>query len=66
MKFFLLMLGVVSGMFMSCERHEFEGPNGTKRLHESHGAGDHGAAQGNHGDAHAAKDAATDEAKPGH
>lgn len=22
----------------ACERHEFEGPEGTKRLHEHHGA----------------------------
>lgn len=31
----------------ACERHEFEGPEGTKRLHEHHGS---------HGEEHEGKD----------
>ena len=41
--FLLVVVVAMSGV--SCERHEFEGPNGTKQLHEhaaSHGeAADH-------------------------
>lgn len=33
--FFVFSLG-------ACERHEFEGPEGTKRLHEHHGSHDDG------------------------
>ena len=32
----------------ACERHEFEGPEGTKRLHEHHGS--HGDEHEEHGD----------------
>lgn len=40
----LLILAVaISGI--SCERHEFDGPNGTKQLNESH---DKHAGQGDH------------------
>jgi len=45
MKLFSLLVVVVAMSGVSCERHEFEGPNGTKQLHEhaaSHGeAADH-------------------------
>ncbi|MFT3991709.1 MAG: hypothetical protein QM680_09915 [Luteolibacter sp.] len=41
MKFFPLLLAVVSVTFISCERHSFEE---TKVLHQSHGAhAEHGA-----------------------
>jgi len=36
MKLFTLLLVAVSMSGISCERHEFEGPDGTKQLHESH------------------------------
>ena len=46
MKFISLLLVAVAMSGVSCERHEFEGPNGTKHLHEhaaSHGeAPEHG------------------------
>lgn len=38
MKFFSLMLMAALLFAVSCERHEFEGPDGTKQLHEKHGA----------------------------
>jgi hypothetical protein len=38
MKFFSILLVAVSVFAVSCERHEFEGPDGTKQLHEHHGA----------------------------
>jgi hypothetical protein len=41
MKSFSLLLAVGSMMVISCERHEFEGPDGTKQLSESH----HGTAE---------------------
>jgi hypothetical protein len=44
MKVFFLLLVVVSVLGVSCERHEFEGPDGTRQLHEhhkSHGDGEH-------------------------
>ncbi len=72
MKFFLMTLGVAGGLFISCERQEFEGPNGTKQLHEPHGAAGagHGAdAAAEPGTAHGAKEAkdVKDEAtKPSH
>lgn len=37
MKLHLMILALVGGLFMSCERHEFEGPQGTKQLNEPHG-----------------------------
>jgi len=45
MKFFLLTLAAACACSISCERHEFEGKNGTKQLQESHGAHhpDHGS-----------------------
>lgn len=48
MKLFSLLIMAVALLGVSCERHEFEGPDGTKQLHEKHGApGAHSA----HGDA---------------
>lgn len=38
MKFFSILLVAVSLLGVSCERHEFEGPDGTKQLHEHHAA----------------------------
>ncbi len=38
MKFFSILVAIVSLVGVSCERHEFEGPNGTKQLNEPHGA----------------------------
>lgn len=65
MKFFLITLGIASGLFVSCERQEFEGPGGTKQLHESHAAP--GAAHGTaHGADPAAKEAAHEAPKAGH
>jgi len=36
MKVFSLLVVAVSLFGISCERHEFEGPDGTKQLHEHH------------------------------
>jgi len=42
MKLFSLFFAAVSLFAVSCERHEFDGPNGTKQLHEHHAAeGEH-------------------------
>ncbi len=38
MKLFSLLLVAVALSGVSCERHEFEGPDGTKQLHEKHSA----------------------------
>jgi hypothetical protein len=38
MKFLLLTLAAACAFCLSCERHEFEGANGTKQLHEAHGS----------------------------
>ena len=51
----LALLTVMIGFALgACESHDFEGPNGTKQLHEHHGAhddhGDHG--EEHHEDAH--------------
>lgn len=54
MKSFSFLIVAVSLLGVSCERHEFEGPNGTKQLHEHHAAGgahgEHGEAHGEHGE----------------
>jgi hypothetical protein len=42
MKIFSMLLVAVSVFAVSCERHSFEGPDGTKQLHNHHSAGDHG------------------------
>jgi hypothetical protein len=49
MKLFSLLVLAVAFAGVSCERHEFEGPNGTKQLHEPHGAPGHGADAADHG-----------------
>jgi hypothetical protein len=38
MKSFSILLVTVSLFAVSCERHEFEGPQGTKQLNENHAA----------------------------
>jgi hypothetical protein len=38
MKFFFSLLLAVSACAVSCERHDFEGPKGTKQLNEAHGS----------------------------
>lgn len=58
MKVFSLLVPAIFLLGVSCERHEFDGPNGTKQLHEhgSHGA-PHGEEHGAAGkDAHGADD----------
>lgn len=57
MKSFSILLVAASLFAVSCERHDFEGPNGTKQLNESHGAaahGKHGEASGHHDEKKAA------------
>jgi hypothetical protein len=56
MKLFSALLLAISFCAVSCERHEFEGPDGTKQLHQHHAAGaghgdGHGADKG-HGEKH--------------
>lgn len=60
MKLFSLLLAAIAFSGVSCERHEFEGPDGTKQLHE------HTAAS--HGDAaeHMEETGKTHEEKPAH
>jgi hypothetical protein len=41
MKSFSILLVAVSLFAVSCERHDFEGPDGTKQLNEHHGATAH-------------------------
>jgi hypothetical protein len=46
MKLLSVLLVAVSVFAVSCERHEFEGPDGTKQLHVHHGSpSQHGAAK---------------------
>jgi hypothetical protein len=40
MKVFFLLVPVFALFGISCERHEFDGEDGTKRLHEHHGSHD--------------------------
>ena len=40
MKLLLLTLASACALSLSCERHEFEGKDGTKQLHEPHGSHD--------------------------
>ena len=62
MKFFSLLVVAVSMFGISCERHEFEGANGTKQLNQPHGgAGAHDEHAA--GAAHEEKPAAHGEAK---
>jgi len=52
MKFYFLPILVLTCVLgFSCERHEFEGPNGTKQLHK-HGAGHSDEHAEKHGEAH--------------
>jgi hypothetical protein len=46
MKFFSFLLVAVSLVAVSCERHDFEGPDGTKQLNQPHGAAAHSAHDG--------------------
>ena len=46
-----LILVVACFVGISCERHEFEGPNGTKQLHK-HGSGHSDAHAEDHGGEH--------------
>lgn len=41
MKSFSILLAALSLVSISCERHDFEGPDGTKQLHQHHSAGSH-------------------------
>jgi hypothetical protein len=60
MKLFSLMLAAGSLVAVSCERHDFEGPKGTKQLNENHAK--HGEAAGHAEE----KDAAGHAEKPAH
>jgi len=57
MKFFTLLLMAVSLFAVSCERHDFEGPYGSKQLHQKHVA---------HTPSHLAEDAEKQEENPAH
>jgi hypothetical protein len=50
------MLAGLSLFTISCERHEFEGPDGTKQFHEHHGAAhkEHTDDHADHGKEHEA------------
>jgi hypothetical protein len=51
MKSFSILLVTISLFAVSCERHEFEGPQGTKQLNENHAAAhDEHAAPAEHAD----------------
>jgi len=39
MKLFSMLIVAVSVFAVSCEKHQFDGPNGTKQLNVDHGAG---------------------------
>lgn len=69
MKSFSILLVAVSAFAVSCERHEFEGPDGTKQLHEHHGAGhddsEHASHEG-HGETGHDEKAGHDEQKTDH
>lgn len=52
MKFFSILLVAVSLVGVSCERHEFDGPDGTKQLSPPpHSAGGHHEAAAEHHEA---------------
>jgi hypothetical protein len=46
MKRFALISALFAFFLGACERHDFEGPEGTKRLHEHHGS--HGEDEDSH------------------
>ena len=52
MKLFSVLLLAISCGIISCERHEFEGPDGTKQLHQHHAADGGHAAENGHGAKH--------------
>lgn len=52
MKLSSVLILAVSLFAVSCERHDFEGPDGTKQLHE-HGHGGHQADDHGHDHEHA-------------
>jgi len=58
MKRISLLVAAFAIFGVSCERHEFDGPDGTKQLHEHHGKSD------KHGDHEAEPE--HDEKKPSH
>lgn len=37
MKYYAMLLAAYGFFAASCERHEFDGPNGTRQLHDKHG-----------------------------
>jgi hypothetical protein len=43
MKLLAILLTSASLLAVSCERHDFEGPNGTKQLHQHAAPGGHAA-----------------------
>jgi hypothetical protein len=51
MKSLSVLAAFVTLFAISCERHEFDGPNGTRQLHEGHGAHASHADKAAHGDA---------------
>jgi hypothetical protein len=54
MKIYAMLLLAAYGFFAaSCERHEFEGPDGTKQIHDGHGGSAHSDAE--HAEAPAAE-----------
>lgn len=61
MKLFSMLIVVVSMFAVSCEKHQFDGPDGTKQLNEEHGAG---AAHDDH--AEATEDSKHPEPQAGH
>lgn len=63
MKLFSILLVAVSLVGISCERHEFDGPDGTSQLHKSHSGGGHHEAAGH--DEHATTPAHHDESEEG-
>lgn len=54
MKSLALLALVIAFGLGACERHEFNGPNGTRQLHEHHGSHDSGEhhAEGEEAPAH--------------
>lgn len=46
MKRFALLSALVAFVLGSCERHDFDGPDGTKQLNEAHG--EHSGEEGAH------------------
>ncbi len=53
MKSFSVLLVAVSLFAVSCERHEFEGPDGTKQFHQHHGKSSGHGEKKVHGTEHA-------------